>query len=320
MALLSSTKLTLAELAKRIDDSSVQTIAEVLNETNEFLADAVWIEGNQPGGHKGTIRQTLPSGTWRKLNDGVTEERSETRQITESCGILEALSKVDVDLASMASNPQQFRATEDVAFLEGMGQEFASTFIYGNADTDPEEFNGLAPRLNDLSYGNVYNNGGSGSDLTSIYIVQWGVKKTHFIYPKNSKLGLSSEDLGKMLVDGEDSGEFLAWVTDFKIKPGLFVHDARSVIRIANIETPSSSSNSFDDDTLLRALRTLPNNGRGAVIYANSTLLADMDIDIKDKSNVNYQPSNGWGLPTEYFRGVPVRQMDAILNTESAVT
>ncbi|MCF8012414.1 MAG: hypothetical protein K9L56_14170 [Clostridiales bacterium] len=320
MSTLSSDKLTLAELAKRVSDGNVQTVAEVLNETNDFLTDAAWIEANQLTGHKGTIRQSLPSGTWRQINDGVTEESSKTRQITEGIGLLEALSKIDEEEVDISPNPTQFRQLEDEAFLEGMGQNFADTFIYGNTEKNPNQFHGLAPRLDDASYANVIDAGGSGSDLTSIYVVQWGPNRSHFIYPKNSQIGIEVNDKGLQLVDGDNSGQFYAYVTQFKLKVGLFVHDARCVWRIANIETPSSSSNSFDPDDLIRLLRKLPFNGRGAVIYANGDLLADLDVETQDKTNVNYSPDNPYGRPVTTFRGFPVRQVDAILSTESEIT
>ena len=54
MATLSTTQLTLADWAKRIDpEGKVETkIAEILNQTNEILEDAVFIEGNLPTGHR----------------------------------------------------------------------------------------------------------------------------------------------------------------------------------------------------------------------------------------------------------------------------
>jgi hypothetical protein len=93
------------------------------------------------------------------------------------------------------------------------------------------------------------------------------------------------------------------------------------VFRIANIETAAGAkSNIFDDDILIRALRRCPANAAGLVIYANRTVLTQMDIRSKDKSNVNYSIADIFGVPTTTFRGFPVRQVDAILDTESALT
>lgn len=313
-------QLTLVELAKRTNNGNLLTIAEVMDETNEILTDAVWQEANQLTGHLITRRHSLPSGSWRRLNKGVDSESSATSQITEAIGMLESYSEVDKKLVDIAPDPKQFRSDEDMAFVEGMSQNLADTLIYGNMGTHPERFYGLATRYNDLSCSNVYSAGGSGSDLTSIFIVQWGVRRVFLIYPKNSKsVGINANDLGEHTALDADSKKYQVYRTHFTVDVGLAIRDERCIQRQCNIET-TGSSNTFSDDKLIEMLNKLPYQGKGAVIYCNATVKTQMDIDAKDKSNVNYTAKDIWGVPVTYFRGVPVRQVDAILNTESEVT
>jgi len=314
-------QLSLLELAKRTtDDGNLIAIAEVLDETNDVLLDAPWQPSNQTQSHLITRRNSLPSGTWRKINEGIAATASSTTQVVEPIGLLEAYSKVDKVLVDIAANPAEFRAMEDRAFIEGLSQDLADAIIYGNAGSHPERFNGLAVRLNDLSQSNVFDAGGSGSDVTSLYIVQWGVGRVYMVYPRNdAALGLMARDLGEDTVLDASNNEYQAYRTHFSVKPGLAVVDERSIIRIANVET-SGSTNIFDDDTLIEALNNLPYNGVGAVVYCNRTIKTQMDIRAKDKSNVNYSPAEVWGRPVMTFRGVPVRRVDAILDTETAVT
>ena len=75
------TQLTLVELAKRTTDGNILQIAEVLEQTNEMLEDAVWVEANGMTSHVITVRTSLPSGQYRILNDGIPSEASSTRQI-----------------------------------------------------------------------------------------------------------------------------------------------------------------------------------------------------------------------------------------------
>ena len=64
MATLSSTALTLADWAKRMDDNyKTAKVVELLSQCNEILDDALFMEGNLPTGHKTTIRTGLPSAT-----------------------------------------------------------------------------------------------------------------------------------------------------------------------------------------------------------------------------------------------------------------
>ena len=51
MAVLSSTALTLADWAKRLDDNyKVATIVELLSQCNEIMTDMLWVQGNLPPG------------------------------------------------------------------------------------------------------------------------------------------------------------------------------------------------------------------------------------------------------------------------------
>ena len=316
--------LTLSELAHRKDpNGNLSTIAEVLTEDNEILLDAVNLEANDTFSHKITRRSSLASGTWRKLNSGVASEATQTMEVTEGIGMLETYSQADVDLVMSAPSPMQFRMDEAAGFLEGMSQTMATTFIYGNSNTDPEQFTGLAVRMDSLAATqNVIGEGGTGSDLTSVYIVQWNPRYVHMIYPKGSSVGLLHEDLGIETVYDGSSTRFRAYVDRFQWKVGLAVKDPRSIARLANIES-AGASNLFDEDNLITLLGKMPMGARGSVIYANATVKTQMQIAIKDKTNVNYTADGGDGLsgmPLLRFQGFPVRKVDAIVNTEAALT
>ena len=81
MATLTSTALTYADWAKRMEDGyKVATIIELLSQTNEILDDMMVVEGNLPTGHKSTVRTGLAQASWRLLNQGVPNAKSTTAQ------------------------------------------------------------------------------------------------------------------------------------------------------------------------------------------------------------------------------------------------
>lgn len=323
MSTLNAVKqLTLVELAKRKDPSgNLATIAEVLAEDNEILTDAPYIEANDTFSHKIVRRANLPTGSWRQLNAGVANEASKTQEFTETIGMLETYARTDKDLVDSAPSPQAFRMQEAKAFLEGMSQTLASTVIYGNHQTDPEKFTGLASRMASIAAtSNVINEGGTGSDLTSIYIVQWGIGRAYMIYPKGSAIGIQHRDLGEDTVSDTAGYWYQAYLDHFQVKCGMAVADPRCIARLANIET-TGSSNIFDEDNIITLLNRMPMSGAGAVIYCNATIKTQMEIALKDKANVNFTTDNGLGgVPVLRFRGVPVRKVDAITITETALT
>ena len=340
MATLSTSNLTLADWAKRTDpDGRVPVIAELLSQSNEILEDCVFKEGNLPTGERVVIRTGLPSVYWRALNQGIPNSKSTTAQVDEACGILEARSEVDKDLAMLNGNTAQFRLSEDVAFLEAMNQTQATTMFYGNPATDPKQFLGLAPRYSSLSGSNNAQNvitaGGSGSDNTSIYLVVWGDQTVYCPFPKGSSAGLIHEDLGEQTVYNSDGTRLQAYATRYQWKNGLVVKDWRYVVRICNIDisdlmaqttTQASTAGTAIIKLMSRALYRIPNMGMGrAAFYMNRTVHSGLAIAALDKSQAVLKVNDGlsqFGTPYSWltYQGVPCRRVDAIINTESVVS
>jgi len=321
--------MSLIELARRKDPSgNLMVITEVLNEDNPIIQDAPWMEANDTFSHRVNRRSYVPPGEWRKLNAGVGIAATRTRVVTSGIGMLETFSEQDVDLIKSFPNPSRARMDEASGFIEGMGQHLAATVIYGNTAATPEEINGFSTHMSALNAtNNVRGAGGSGGDTTSIYIVQWGLGKVYMVYPKGDpQLGIMHEDLGIQRVSTSTTARFnaatyMAYVDHFQAKVGLVVQDERCIARLANIES-TGTSNIFDEDDLITLLNRMPKMGAGAVLYANDTIITQMEIALKDKNNVNYTAGGGDGLsgePVVRFRGHPVKKVDQILNTETVV-
>jgi hypothetical protein len=339
MATLTSTSLTLADWAKRTDpEGRIPVVAELLSQSNEILDDCVFKEGNLPTGERVVIRTGLPTVYWRALNQGIPSSKSTTAQVDEACGMLEARSEVDKDLALLNGNTAQFRLSEDVAFLEAMNQQQATTMFYGDPGTDPKKYLGLAPRYSSLSAANAQNilsAGASGSDNTSVFLVCWGDNTVYCPFPKGSKAGLVHEDLGEQTVYNSDATRLQAYATRYQWKNGLVVKDWRYVVRIANIDvsdlmsqatTQASTASTALIKLMARALYRIPNMAMGRpAFYMNRTVHSGLTIAALDKSQYVLKINEAltqFGTPTSYlsFLGVPLRRVDAIVNTETVVS
>lgn len=346
MATLGTTVLTYADWAKRVEDGyKIGTIIELLSQTNEILLDMLVLEGNLPTGHKTTVRTGLPTATWRLLNYGVPNSKSTTAPVVDTTGNLEAYALVDKDIADLNGNTAEFRASEAVAFLEGMNQQVATTLIYGNTAVNPERFMGFAPRYNTVTAAtaataaNVIDMGGTGSTNTSVWIVTWGANTTHGIFPKGKTTGLQHRDMGEWPVQDAAGNTYQAYRDHFKWEIGLSVRDWRYNVRLANIDATLLSGASAANlvNGLVRALYRLPTAspqmsavqtsdapsiqgqmGRTA-IYCNRTVRTYLDLQAMNKTNVLLTMEQFQGRVVTMFRGVPVRTVDAILNTEARI-
>lgn len=337
MATLSTIHPTLLDVTKRLDqDGKIDSIAELLTQTNEILDDMVWVEGNLLTGHKTTIRTGLPTPTWRKLYGGVQPSKSTTVQVTDACGMLESYAEVDKALADLNGNTAAFRLSEERAFIEAMNQEFTQTLFYGNETTEPEAFTGFGPRFNDQSAANGDNIITSAAtpdstDNSSIWLIVWGANTVHGIYPKGSIGGLQMTDKGQVTVENVDgaNGRAEMYRSHYRWDCGLTVRDWRYVVRI-NIDAEDLVKNAATGpdliDLMAQATELVPSMGMGRpVFYANRTVRGYIRRQIMNKtvnstlSIENITRGNGTTVPTPMFDGIPIKRCDAITNTESGI-
>ena len=325
-----TTHPTLIDWAQRLDPNGrIAAIAELFTQNNAILEDAVYMEGNLPTGHRTTIRTGIPAGTWRRLNYGIAPQKSSVAQVTDTIGMLENYAEVDKELADLNGNTAEFRASEDMPILEGMSQTLATTLFYGDTDVDPEKFLGLAaryPSLGDPSgkVGTSYMNqvisaaGSTANVQTSMWLIVWGPNTVHMIFPKGSKVGIQSKDLGEVTLIDSAGGQLQGYRTHYQVKAGLCVRDWRYVVRIGNVE---GFTTAFDHKLLIQAYNTIPNFGMGrAVFYCNRNVKNRIDIAACDKSNGFNTIEDRFGKPVTTFWGIPIKMCDALIQTEAVLT
>jgi hypothetical protein len=316
--------LGIVEIAKRTHFGNVLTVSEVLSRNDEWLQDAVWVPCNNIGSHVHTRRLSQPAGSWRKMNYGTAIEVSHTKQVTENIGRLEAWSQIDeMVVQSLLGDRQKFMATEELSFVMGLGQTLATAFVAADVATDPEKFDGLRIRTNATgTY--VVSAGGSSTDTTSVFFIQWGADRFHMIYQPDVG-GASEGSPVKIVPKGLETimdvagYPFSGYRTQFVVTAGCAQHDDRCLTRMINIEDDVSGANIFEPDLAVGLLNSMLERGRGAFMYCHQTVLSQIDVMAMDKVNVLYTLQNLWGEPVTYFRQAPVRQLDAITITETGI-
>ena len=339
MATLSTGQMTLADWSKRIGpDGKIDPIAELLSQTNEILEDVVFKEANQPTSHVVAVRTGLPAVYWRAYNAGVPSSKSTTAQITEPCAMLEARSHIDAKLLELNGNSAQFRLSEESAFIEAMNQEMTGKLFNGNVGSDLKTFSGLATRYSSTTAGNGGNvilAGGTGSDNASMYLVVWGEQTVFCPFPKGSRAGLRSRDLGEESVQDATGGWYQAARSLFQWDSGLVVKDWRYVVRIANIDVSDwvgvTGTQGKDAATnliklMMRAIARIPNFSMGrAAFYCNRSIQEGLMIQALEKSqnalSVQEALSQfGQKMNQLTFMGIPVRGVDQLSVAETLVS
>lgn len=335
MTHLGGTVPSIAEVTRTIGpDSKEAQIAWVLQQTNAILDDIPWESGNLLDGNRTSIQVAEPTVSARTLNVGTSSTFGTFEQIDEACAVFESKSDMDVLVAETGGMGMvaRNRAIQARAHIMAHGKKMATTLFYGSPSA-PEEFVGIANRLNSLTgvaADNVIDCSGVGSDNTSIYGITWGTDTCKGIYPKDTIGGLQRKDMGIVdIVTSTTAGgtTFQGYREYFTWRCGLAVPDWTGLVRGCNIDISDLLANAAAAtalvDLMISMLEAVKNPDAGRfVFYMNRTVRKMLRIQIKDgvQQGGGLTFENFEGRRTMMFDGYPVRICDKIVNTETAVT
>lgn len=334
MATIGNSYLNLIDMYKRTGSNrEIVPVIEALHTLNPVMQDAFTVECNQGTKHLTTTRTGLPAVTWGRLYQGIPQSKSTTQQVEDTTGFVEGLSFVDNRLLEISKNPGAVRMSEAQPFLESIAQEVQTNFFYGDTATTPERFKGLGARYNTLANPNVVSGGGAGSDNMSVWFVTHGSNQTRIIYPEGTAGGVRRTDKGEQRVTDDLGNAYYGKEEEFRQYIGVSVGDWRWNVRIANIDVSDLLAGTTDPYVMLRRgywkLQGRRNDriqnggmisaGR-TVIYANRDFMQALDAATTNSNKVELRPSDVAGQEVLTYRGIPIRETDALINAEALVS
>ena len=347
MAVLTPGAFTYSEWGLRHDpDGKISMLVDLLSQQNGILEDCLTVECQSGNAFEYTQVVKLPAPTRRSYNQGVPRTLAGVAKQITTCSEYADWSVFDNSLAKLGGNLSELRAQEQMLHWEGMSQTIASDLFYSNRATDPTAFTGFSNIYNTVSTAtsqianNVIDMGGTGSTNSSMWLITWGPKQIHTIFPKGLAAGFVSQDMGLLpaLDTQSPAQEFLAWRDWLQWNIGLAIHDWRFAVRACNIDV--SLLNGANAANLINMMVQMVHKppvmpvgvapvqnsdapdklvmGRSA-FYCNRTLLTYLDQQAMNKTNVLLRMEEWDGESVTTFRGIPIRCVDALLTTESRV-
>lgn len=334
MATITTSQLTLSEQMKQVGpDGMLMDVVNTLTEKNEILIDGIFQEANEAFSNLKVKVLSMSEPTARRINDGSSSGVVKTKRERELVQILEIRPNIDTLLLKAldgAGAKEKARMTQIINLTEKMAQSQADAIIYGDNVDDPDEIDGLATRYNLTSMANVVGLGGTGSDTSSVWMVEWHPARCHMIYPRShASVGIEHEDMGLQVIENSTSGKrYNAFEDVLSVAFGWNIIDDTCVQRVANVESTYEASDynlwaAANINSLIAATNRLPGYGRNAVIYCNASMKTQFDI-IGYNNIVNGGISisaDAFGQPVTMFQNrIPIRLVEALVATETAIT
>lgn len=318
MATIVSTQaMNLVEAQKRAGYKDSAAFLGELVKRNDLLQFAPWFESSDGAFHKWLQATRLGNGAFTKANGPVPIISSNSDTKIEPISFYQADSIVDDVILKTAKDKAKVRDSEDVANLQGFTNDWIYQLMYGV--NDKEGFKGLVQRRANIDSKYTWNEGGTGSDLSSIWLFEFGERGFNFRYAEGTQPGISSKDYGRMRVPTPAADGFMhAWLRHYEIAAGMEIKNEKALLRLANIE---SGATTLTASNWIKMKNQLPNVGRDAMGFCNRTIHAVIESAAYEKGNMAFsiQDVEGFGPVTRYV-GVPVMMMETILDTETALT
>ena len=328
---------TLLDLAKQPMAKDVAEIINLLAQHNPILEDAPAFPCNQGLSHKTTVLTGLPTVTWGRLYKGIPATKGSKQIVTDTTGFVESASIVDVrlvDIAEKAEDKASIRMTEAESHVEAMAQEVAATIFYGDSAVEPEKPTGFAPRFSSLSAENgkqIINGGGAGADNTSIWMITWDKQASHLLYPNKGTIGLTRYNHPNQVMVADGNGdEFRAYREDFTWHFGLTVRNWQYVARVANIDVSDLTVDAATGADVINLMTEMYYAHKGrrlskgrTYIYMNTNMVKYLDYQSRNAAGKNlfltFKETGPNAKEVLHFRGVPIKECDAILDSEGVV-
>jgi hypothetical protein len=348
LATLTPGLFTYAEWALRLDpDGKTSVLVNLLSQNNSILEDCMAVECQSGNAYEFTQVVKLPTPSRRTYNQGVAATMAAVAKQVLSCSEYGDWSVFDSSLARLGGNMADLRFQEDALHMEGMSQLVASDLFYANRATDPTQFTGLSnlyytvSTANSQIANNVIDCGGTGNTNASIWLIGWGPRHIHTVFPKGIPAGMQHRDFGELpKTDSGGSNEFPAWRTWLQWNIAVAVEDWRYGVRACNIDYTTFGTGSAPNLIAILAamvykppvmpagvapVQTSDDPSRvtmstRSAFYCNRTVFLQLDLQAQNKTNVLLKMDEWDGHAVLTYRGIPIRVVDALTIAETRVT
>lgn len=250
-------------------------IVDLVSQENPVLQDVLWKQCNKGREDIVTIRSGLPEAVVRSFYEGWTGSKQSKKQVANACCRCSTGIEFDWALYEQDKDKAAFLADEQRAHSSTLGDKVASLLFYGKVADDPKGINGFATTFS--KYGAVSGSSmvtddkkaefycmsakpssGASDAFRSLFLIGWGAKSCHGIYPEGTSAGIKIDQLTNQYMSDGNGGNLKMGLQEMNWEAGLNIRDFRYCGRVANIdiEADPTASGAVDLCKYVRKLVT----------------------------------------------------------------
>jgi len=314
MATLGSRYITFRDiLSGRTPNGFVdKDIVEMMAQENPVLQDVLWKQCAKGREDYVTIRTGMPEAVLRAFYEGWTGSKTSKMQVTNACCTVTTGLEFDWRLYEQDKDKAAFLADEQRAHSSVLGDKVASLLFYGDTETSPKGINGFAKTFS--TYGAISGSGmatddtkaafycfnagkgaEAGSDADSIarrslFLIGWGARSAHGIYPEGASAGIKIDTLECQTVKQSDGSNLKMGLQEMNWEAGLNIRDFRYCGRVANINIMSDPMAGDTPDVSLlvrRLVSRIKTNGATQRFYCSRLAFEHVAMQFERKTQGN---------------------------------
>lgn len=306
-------RYTLAEYAglAGLDGIPLQTVHTIVDSMPIFDS-APLVQCNAGTLNKTKVITSYPKGQTRGYNMGVKAEKAAAKIVQDTTCMMETFNEIDRKILALNGNDAQWRSEQDTAMIRGLAQTAAEKIFNASRKRDPLEYDGLGVRYGKIG-DCVIDAGGTGNNLTDIWLVNWAKDTVHLLYPQGGYAHPTMEYEENVDAMDKDGGLYKSDRTWARWDLGLAVPDPMQVIRIANVDIDKAMAGSENVNLvnlLTQAVERLPGDAfAGCAFYMNRGIRAALRLQLQERPNMNFTWDNVAGKQVVRFDGITVHKV-----------
>ena len=329
--------LTLSEVAQMCHNQEIVPMVDEIGKSTRLFSAMRWRQASDAMRDVTGKVTKYPTTKWVGLDLGAPASKGAWTQVPEGLAQLESWSEINEKTYNVSPHKDRVRWENDQLHIRQMGMDAETGLIYGNPFVDPAQPLGFMARMNKktdhhrMSGGVKYDyccldaGGSTANKQSSILMVAGGPNCPVLLYPRyQTDNGFMYRHFGFENAKDEAGGNIRVAKSQFQITFGLSIADARTVIRIANIETTANGG--FDDvrDLIYEAYAAIPQIYRSSVqIFTTADVILGLRKKYANLVNpVTYDAksamaNNAYG--DIFFDGKLIQECEQMLDTEAVV-